>query len=279
MLFTIYDYPNWAMALAASLAFAAIGTAGLLLVRRWLHPWLHRDTNINEMVGFANSSFSMLYGLLLGLLAVAAYQGFSVTSDLALAEANTLAALHGSAGALPDPAGANMRTSLRHYTREVIDVSWPLQRDGVVPTGTSPIIAHFLDQLQTFEPKTMREQNLQSEALTLANDLVQIRRTRLNSVDGGIPDILWWVVLAGAVINIMLLWMLNMARHTHMILTALVSGFLGLVIFLVAAMDHPFRGDVSVGPEAFETVYQSLMLPDAQPSLRLSLPTPPTPSD
>jgi hypothetical protein len=26
-------------------------------------------------------------------------------------------------------------------------------------------------------------------------------------------------------------------------------------------MDHPFRGDVSVGPEAIEEVYQTMMLP------------------
>jgi hypothetical protein len=32
-----------------------------------------------------------------------------------------------------------------------------------------------------------------------------------------------------------------------------------MVIFLVAAMDHPLRGEVSVGPDAFELIYSSLM--------------------
>ena len=34
-----------------------------------------------------------------------------------------------------------------------------------------------------------------------------------------------------------------------------------LVIFLIAAMDHPYRGDVSVSPEAFEIVQRSLLAP------------------
>ena len=34
------------------------------------------------------------------------------------------------------------------------------------------------------------------------------------------------------------------------------------MIFLIAAMDNPFRGEVSVGPDPFEAVYQSLMKPD-----------------
>lgn len=36
---------------------------------------------------------------------------------------------------------------------------------------------------------------------------------------------------------------------------------MGVLIFLVAAMDYPFRGEVSIGPEAFQLIYTSLMSP------------------
>jgi hypothetical protein len=52
-----------------------------------------------------------------------------------------------------------------------------------------------------------------------------------------------------------------MEIHVHLFLGAVVSLFLGLVIFLIAAMDHPFRGEVSVGPDAYEAIYDSLMKP------------------
>jgi hypothetical protein len=32
-----------------------------------------------------------------------------------------------------------------------------------------------------------------------------------------------------------------------------------LLVFLLAIMDHPFRGTYSVGPESFELVYDQLM--------------------
>jgi hypothetical protein len=261
LLYWIYDYPSWQMALAFTLVFGGVSIAGLLGFRALFHAWLHRDVRANEMVGFAMSSFSMLYGLLLGLLAVAAYQNYSVTSDLVTKEAGSLAALYRTSAALPDPVGPALATLLRDYTREVIDVSWPQQQQGIVPGGGSRLVAAYFDRLQAFEPTTMREQTLHAEALAIANDLVQTRRARLVSVTGGIPNILWWVVLTGALINIVLLWMLDMARHTHVILTGMIGGFLGLVIFLVAAMDYPFRGEVSVTPEPFELVYRSLMLP------------------
>ena len=47
----------------------------------------------------------------------------------------------------------------------------------------------------------------------------------------------------------------------HLWMTVMFSGVLGLLIFLLAAMDNPFRGQISVSPEAFEMVYEQLMKP------------------
>jgi hypothetical protein len=37
-----------------------------------------------------------------------------------------------------------------------------------------------------------------------------------------------------------------------------------ILIFLVLVVDHPFRGEVSIGPDAFELVYGQVMAPDAK---------------
>ena len=42
-------------------------------------------------------------------------------------------------------------------------------------------------------------------------------------------------------------------------MTVLMSGLLGLMIFLIATLDNPFRGRVSVGPESLARVYDTLM--------------------
>ena len=43
-----------------------------------------------------------------------------------------------------------------------------------------------------------------------------------------------------------------------MVLTTVYSGFLGSAIFLVVALDHPFRGDVSVSPDAYVSLLERL---------------------
>jgi hypothetical protein len=44
-----------------------------------------------------------------------------------------------------------------------------------------------------------------------------------------------------------------------LILGGALALFLGIVVFLIAALDNPFRGQVRVGPDAFQLVYESLM--------------------
>jgi hypothetical protein len=152
---------------------------------------------------------------------------------------------------------------LRAYVRDVIDNSWPLQREGIIPKRATADITRFFNTIQAFKPAHAGEEVLHAEAYRQANNLVELRRKRLAIVNVGIPNIMWAVVLVGAFVNVLLIWMLRMSRHVHIVLTGLLAGFLGLVIYLVAAMDYPFRGTVAVTAEPFEQVYQSLMTPAA----------------
>jgi len=45
-------------------------------------------------------------------------------------------------------------------------------------------------------------------------------------------------------------------------MTILMSALLGLMIFLVAALDNPFQGDVSVSADPLELAYSQLMKPN-----------------
>jgi hypothetical protein len=71
------------------------------------------------------------------------------------------------------------------------------------------------------------------------------------------------VVAFGALLNIVLIWMQDMEIHVHLILGAVLASLLGAVIFLIAELDQPFRGEVSIGPESIAGVYETVMQPEA----------------
>jgi hypothetical protein len=88
------------------------------------------------------------------------------------------------------------------------------------------------------------------------------RQSRLAGVRTQLPGVLWYAVAIGALINIVLICMLNMRFFTHMLLGAIVSFFLGVMIFLIASLDNPMRGEVSVSPDNYQLVYDVLMVWD-----------------
>jgi hypothetical protein len=259
----IYDYPTWMVGLLFAFSFLAISLGGLFLFRSRFSKWIHSEKRANELVGVSLGSFSVLYGILLGLVAVGAYQNFSSVSDLVTKEASCLTGFYRDVSALPQPYKDQLQADLRSYTRYTIDYGWPAQRQGHVTTGTTQRMTVLFNDLTSFNPTDKRSEIIFAEALRQFNNLTELRRARMSQVTVGLPAVLWWVVGIGAFLNIVLIWMLDMEIHVHVILTTVLSLFLGVVIFLVAAMDNPFRGEVSVGPDALELVYQTYMTPNS----------------
>lgn len=262
MFYWIYDYPTLWMGALFALAFILVTWLAIFLFRRYFRSWFHSERRANDMVGFVFSSFAVLYGILVGLVAVAAYQSFDNVNDLATREASTLAAVYRDLGGYPETVRARLQGQLRNYTRYEIDVAWPQQQRGIVPGEGTHRLEQFMDDLLSFRPSNLGEQIIHAELLRQLNSLMDLRSARLSSVTEGIPAALWWVVGIGALISVMLLAMLDMEIHVHLILGAALALFLGLIIYLIAEMDNPYRGRVSVTPEAFETVYHTIMVPD-----------------
>jgi hypothetical protein len=108
-------------------------------------------------------------------------------------------------------------------------------------------------------PKTASQEILHTQTFQEFGEFAEARQRRLSGARLEIPGVLWYVVAVGALVNVVLIWMLNMRFFTHMILGGIAAFFLGVVIFLIIAMDRPMRGEMSVPPTAYQLVYDVLM--------------------
>jgi hypothetical protein len=261
MFYWIYDLQTWTMVLMVCVFFVGITWFGTIFVRPFLHAFLRKQPALNDIVGYLLGAHGVYFGILLGLLALASYQNFADVEKLVLDEATKLAALYRDSAAYPTPIREELTGQLRQYTRFVIDEAWPLQKKGIVPTEGTRMINHYQDTLIKFEPVTKGQEILHAEAYRQFNSFAESRRQRLHAVSTGIPALLWWVVLIGAGVNTVLIWMLDMKLMPHLILSGVISFYLATLIALVAAMDNPFRGEVCVSPEAYEIVYETVMMP------------------
>jgi len=261
MMYWIYDYPSWVIGLLFCGTFIAFTWIGIVLTRATVHSWLHQETRANEMVSLALSSYFVLFGILLGLVAVATYQNYAKVGDIVDNEASSLAALYREISSLPQPSRGQLQQRLREYTRYTIEEGWAQQRKGIVPKGEAVRSGLLIRSVLDFAPNNQREELIYENALQQSVHRNELSRARLSNVTTGLPTVLWWVVAAGAVINIVLIWLQDMEVHVHMILGAALACILGLVIFLIAELDNPFRGQVSIGPDAIAHVYEDVMKP------------------
>lgn len=256
MFYWIYDISTQSLAALSAGAFVAFSMVGCLLIRPVLRLFVPKRSETNDVVGYLLSCFCVFYGLLLGLLAVASYQNYSQVELNVTKEASSLAALYYDVSAYPEPHREELRQILREYCHYVVETAWPLQRKGIIPKGGVAKVIAFQSRLMQFQPQTKSEEIIHAETLHQFNVFVEYRRLRLYSVTTGIPAVMWYVVFVGAAINIAMVWLFDMKLITHLFLGGLLSFFLGTMIFLIAAMDNPFRGEVSVSAEAFQSVLE-----------------------
>ncbi|MEY4518044.1 MAG: hypothetical protein RLZZ499_643, partial [Cyanobacteriota bacterium] len=174
-------------------------------------------------------------------------------------EAASVAALYSSVSNYPEPANTALRNSLRDYTKSLIDEDWAQQRQGVVPQGGAAKITDFQNILLRVNPVLEGHIALHAATISEFNNLMRKRRLRLQSVTSGLPDTLWGVVIFGGLLNIFIPWFLVYDRQfIQDLMITFMATTIGLLVFLMAAMDNPFRGEFSVSSAAFQLVYQMM---------------------
>ena len=206
------------------------------------------------------ASIMVFYGLATALTAVQVWEGFEKVKEINEQEASSLAAFYRNVSYYPEPMRSAMRDRIRDYTHQVIHESWPLQRRGRIPTQGVKLMDEVQTLLVHFEPSTEAEKGLALETLASYDRMMEARRMRLGSIERKLPGILWVVIVAGAFISLISSFYFPVLDpHVHRIQVGLLAGFIGLVIFMMLALDRPYRGDLGLKPRPYELLYEQLM--------------------
>ncbi len=256
----IYQLPIEILAALAAVVFVGTYWLGCLFIRPIFRMFVRNGGDGNSIVGTVLSSFGVFYGLLMSLIAVAAYQNLSQVSDAASNEASAVLALYRDVADFPAAQSDPLRSHLRDYCRFVIDEEWPVQRKGRIPLGAFKFIGPVRSGILDFEATTKRGELAQAEAIKHLETLTDQGRHRRYAAQTGIPTVMWYVVIVGTIINFGLMWMFDMKFITQLFLGGLLSFFIGALILLIAVLDRPYRSqEFGVSPEPFELVYKVLM--------------------
>lgn len=260
-LFWIYDLPNSLMCCLIVGFFIGLSLLGLLASRRVfaLVPESESErSSHNDMVSYFLAAIGTMYGITIGLLAAGAWNNYSSVEDATKAEAASLAALYRDVSSLSLPHRVDLQQALKEHIRFEIDKQWPAHQQGQVLPNTA--LTAFLTQLLQVNPKSELDKILFAETFHQFNSYVEDRRIRLSNVTTGLPPTLWTVLLLGAVLTIAVILFFQIRDfRLHAAMTAILSGLIGLLIFIIVVMDWPYRGEFSVSPEEMQNVLEDIM--------------------
>jgi hypothetical protein len=256
----LFDVPLAISGPALTIALCLFAIGGLLFVRRRVLPRWRVRIEDSEFAGAMVQAVLVFYGLAVALIAVSVWQTYSDVSKIVSQEATALAALYRDVSGYPDPPRSRLQQELRDYVNDVIHQAWPLQRQGRVPRGGVELMNRFQATLVSCEPVTEGQKLLHAETLRAYNHMMLSRRMRLDAVDTGLPAVMWVVVAAGAIIGLSASFFFKIDEiRLHGVLVVLLASFIGLVIFMILALDRPFRGDLGIRADPYRLVYDQLM--------------------
>ena len=255
----LYTVPVWIALPLFVAGFVGMSLLAVVALRRWVPRSGDRLNEWDRVLGYVMAVYGVLYGVTLALIAAASYQNFREVEEIVLQETSSVAVLYRDASGFPEPAKSEMQTLLREYTDHVIEVDWLQQATGQIPSHTVKQVSEFQEVLFAFEPADASEANLHGATIAAFDKFVADRGDRIGVTGRELPPILWVVLYTGAVINAILIGLVEVARlRVHLIMAALIAAYVGIVIFTIASFDHIYMGQVSVDSTYFQQLRTNL---------------------
>ncbi|MFN8496380.1 MAG: hypothetical protein U0641_00875 [Anaerolineae bacterium] len=255
-----YDLSTWQLGAALLIFFEVASLGGLWLTRRYILPHLKMVDGNNDAVSGTVQAIGVFYAVTVGLIAAGSYSNYQSVSSIATQEAASIAKLYRDVTAYPDPPKIALQGELKNYTEFIINQAWPAQQHGIILDGGTLILNDFQNTLLNFDPQTEGQKILHAEALRAYNELIGYRRQRIDAVSGGLPGAFWAVIWIGAAISIFVGYFFYLEdQRIHLILVALMAAFISLVILVIASNDNPYRGSLSIGPDSYKLILDTVI--------------------
>ena len=219
----------------------------------------------NDVAGFIYAALGVIYAVLLALVVIAVWEQYRAAKETVEQEANATAEIAWLAHRLPEPRGTHIQELARSYAEEVVNKEWPLMEQGKAPLMTQvrgtpagwTIIDDIRASLQDYEPRTKSGEQLYATGLGQIEELNDARRLRLVAAEEGVPGVLWSVLIFGGIAAVSFTYLFGLQNTwAHRLMVVTLAAVIGLVLFTVAALGHPFEGVARIGTGAFDLILE-----------------------
>lgn len=237
---------------------ASIGVCLLILWILRKSISIHELRKNHDVVGFTFSIVGVLYSVILGFTVINVQNRYNAVQESIHTEAILLADLYEDAGFFSVKDAKAIRSSLRQYIDHVIKEEWWLVGEKKLHVRTQSVIRDIWTAYYNVDLQNEKEKIWYTESISKLNSFLNARLTRQFHKWEHLGGMMWSILLTGALITICFMFFFGLENfRSHMLMTALLAGYLCFMLYLVYSLDNIFTGPQQIKPVALEQV-QSL---------------------
>jgi hypothetical protein len=231
----------------------AYAIGGVLLTRHYVHH--HVKEGHNDVLVPVFLTAGVIYAVLLGFMVVAVWESYDAAHETASLEAATLVPLYRMTFDMSPAAGAKMRSTLREYTEDVVNDEWKsLEETGHASEKARMASGDILRIYGTLSPATKIRELIDAQFLSTYSDVLVQRNKRLMQAAESLSWIMWLGAVGGALVVVGMSFIIYMDTWwPHVLMVAVMSGLIGLLLFMMAVLSRPFVGPLALEPAPFES--------------------------
>jgi hypothetical protein len=233
-----------------ALAFSIIG---LLIVWRFVpRQTLKMHNDLTDPIFQATA---MAYTVLLAFVVVISWQNFDKAKTHAVTEANCLVGLYRNSVVFAQPFESDARSLIKEYVDVVINEEWTSLGRGDESVKARDILRNIWTLYTRYEPKTDKEKIFLAESMRKLDELREMRRLRIIDSRTGVHPVLWFVLVAGAIMTISFTFFFGLDKFiNHVIMVSILGIIITLILLTILSFDFPFTGSIHIEPEAFQQI-------------------------
>ncbi len=234
---------------------AIIAGLGTLLFRKYASIKVLRSHN--EVTGFLFLAIASFYGLLLGFVVSVVWDQFNETHSNLSKEGSSAMGLYRDIKYYPDTVEAKQVMIIYlDFVFNVINEEIPNMALRQPSRKTSESFNNVFFKMEHLNPKNPFQAQLVAEMFNHLNELATYRGLRTASIETEIPAPMWLPLIFGAFITLLCAMLLDIEHfNMHIGLNILLGAFIGLLLFIIILLDHPYTGRLGIEPKSYYEIF------------------------
>jgi hypothetical protein len=208
-----------------------------------------------DVIEYMTMMIGVVYAIVLGLAIAGVWEARGVAEDHVQTEASALHEISERVRVYPPDVRDRIRDDVDAYVHHVVTTEWKSMTDhGRVTEQGERLLARVRHDITDYEPRTDFEAQAYQPLLDQVTAADTARTARAESTAPTMPGVVWFGLIAGAVVTVGLIFALQIRRTLReVILAGLFAALIAFLLFLIWDFDAPYSRGITATADPFFT--------------------------